>query len=174
MRTFITAFLLCFLTHFANSQERLTSLKTKLLEADTVLIVSHQQTHGIVIRDEKTGKDIPLPKLVTNNRPNREIIYEERVITDTALHRLTQILTRPFEDTEIEKMMCFMPHHAILIIKNNKTSFIDICFGCLGIETSQNIKMTANDIDKRKWTELEAFFLQQNIKYKLVKESEEE
>jgi hypothetical protein len=67
-----------------------------------------------------------------------------------------------------------MPHHAVLIIKDGKTYFIDICFGCLGIATSQNIRITADDFDKRKWSELETFFLQQNIKYKLAKENVEE
>lgn len=153
MRTVVTTLLVCFLTHLGNCQKRLTALANQIRSADTVLIISHQPTYGIGIIDEKTGKNIPLPKLVVNNQPNRTIIYEERIITDTALLRLTQILIRPFEDTEIERGMCFIPHHAILIIKNNNTSFIDICFGCLGIATSPNIKITADDFDKRKWSE---------------------
>lgn len=160
----------CLLCVRANGQERLSFLKAQLLQADTVLIVSHKQTAGISLIDETTGKELPLPKLVVNGRPNRSIFLEERVIRDTGLQALAQILSRPFEDKTVERAMCFMPHHAVLILKKGKTSFIDICFTCSRLETSRDIRITSDDFDKRKWSELEAFFIQRDMKFMLKQE----
>jgi len=168
MRHFILISLLVFLVLLeVSGQNRLNYLKTQLLSADSVIIVSHEATAGIGLVDEKTGKHLPPPKLIVNGRLNETILHEKWVLKNTSIQRLSSIITRPFQDSVIERGMCFIPHHAVVIFKKRKTSFVDICFGCRGIETSRDIKMTAWDIDFRKWEELRDFFKQHGMKFEL-------
>jgi len=168
MRYFkLISFLFIIVSLQASGQKSLDFLKTQILTADSVIIVSHEATAGISLVDEKTGKELPLPKLLVNGRLNETIIHEKKVLKDTAIQRLSSIITRPFQDSVIERGMCFIPHHAIVIFKKRKASFVDICFGCRGIETSKDIKMTSLDIDNRKWEELRDFFIQHGMKYEL-------
>jgi hypothetical protein len=159
-----------------NGQSRFVSLAQKLKSADSVLIVSHEATAGIVIVDEETGIKHEPPELVKNGQANRSIIRESRVLSDTALQQLSRILLRPFDDTEIEIGKCFIPHHGILIYNNRAISFIDMCFPCKGISTSKDIHLTIRDFDDRKWDDLIAFFKSTGFKYELhlEKTSEEQ
>jgi hypothetical protein len=161
------SFLFFIMSLQASGQKRLDNLKAQFQSADSVVIVSHEATAGIGLMDEKTGKHLPLPKLIVNSRLNETIIHEKRVLNDTSIQRLNAIITRPFQDSVLEKANCFIPHHAVVIFKKRKASFVDICFGCRGIETSKDIKMTSWDIDNRKWNELIVFFKQHGMKYKL-------
>jgi len=160
------AFLLLFFSQ-GSSQQRLQILGSKLLAADSVFIVSHEATAGISIVDEKTRRPLPPPKLIVNSQLNAAIIHEKCRLTDTALQRFATIITRPFQDTVIERVMCFIPHHAVVLYSKGKPSYIDMCFGCLGIATSKDITITADDFDFRKWNELVAFFRQKGMIYEL-------
>jgi hypothetical protein len=111
----------------ALSQDKDDWLIKKIKAADTVLLVSHEVTAGVAIVDS-TGKHFPLPKLTIAGKPNYDIIKKQQIITGLQLDTLIKILDRPFQDTKIEVGKCFMPHHAIFLIKNGKTSYIDICF----------------------------------------------
>ena len=150
----------------ALSQDNNDWLIKKIKSADTVLLVSHEITAGVAIVDDSTGKQIPLPKLTIAGKPNYAIIKERQIITDSQLDTLINILTRPFQDHKIEGAKCFMPHHAIFLIKKNKTSYFDICFGCYQFDTSKDLsKIYA--FDNRKWAELHDFFLKLGFKYEL-------
>jgi hypothetical protein len=150
--------LLVFLTLFkASGQDRFAKLKTLMLTSDSIFLVSHESTTGIILVNERTGKKVPLPKLIVNGRLNKSIIHETRIIKDSSIESLINILTRPFQDSIIEIGKCFMPHHAVIIFKKGKISFIDMCFTCKGIETSKDIKLTISDFDDRKWNELMHF-----------------
>ena len=72
----------------------------------------------------------------------------------------------------MENGKCFIPHHAILIFKNQEISFIDICFGCSHLATSKDIKVSDDDFDRRKWRELQSYFKQNRITYKLEESNE--
>lgn len=141
-------------------------LSVKMKKADTVLLVSHEVTAGIVIVDS-AGNHLPLPKLIVSGRPNYAIIKEQQIITGTKLDTLVKILERPFQDRTIETGKCFMPHHAVIIIKNGKISYIDICFGCLGFDTSKDLRRLYA-FDRRKWTELYDYFVRLGFTYKLL------
>jgi hypothetical protein len=143
-------------------------LRTKLKNADTVLLVSHEVTAGIVIRDS-AGKHIPLPKLLSGGKPNYLIFKEQRLISGAQLDTFIRIFARPFRSRTIEMAKCFMPHHAVLIIKNGKTSYVDICFGCQRFETSNDMQQLYA-FDNRKWTELYDFFVKLGFKYELTDE----
>jgi len=157
-------FLLKSLMSYSQSGESL--LKSKLQNADTVLLVSHEETNGVKLVDENTGKEIPLPKLVVSGKPNNKIIIERQVVKDKQLDTLIQILARPFQDTTITTSKCFIPHHAIFIIKNGKISYLDICFHCRGFQASKDLEKVYS-FDDRKWSELESFFIRLGFKYQL-------
>jgi len=155
----------------SRSQENDNWLVKKIKGADSVLLTSHTATAGVRIIDDSTGQDLPLPKLTTAGRPNYNIIKEQRLITGLQLDTLIKILDRPFEDRTVEMGKCYIPHHAIFLIKNGKTSYIDICFGCRGYDTSNDLsKLYA--FDRRKWIELEDFFRRLGIDYELPLQSE--
>ena len=153
------------------SQENSNWLCKKLRLADSVLLVSHELTAGIAIIDDRTGKSIPLPKLMISGKPNYKIFKERQIIKDTSLVTLTKILGRPFQGHTIEVSMCFMPHHAILIFHNGKTSYFDICFSCRQFITSKDLEKISA-FDNQKWAELEDFFLTQGFKYELSASSQ--
>jgi len=150
----------------AHSQDKGDWLVEKLRTADTVILVSHAITAGVKIVDTSTGKDIPLPELIISDKPNYSIVKERQIMTGTQLDTLIKILSRPFEDREIEVAKCFMPHHAIFIIKNGVTSYFDICFECHQFDTSEDLK-GIYAFDNRKWAALRNLFLELGFKYEL-------
>jgi hypothetical protein len=148
------------------SQDNNNWLVRKIKSADTVLLVSHKVTAGVSIVDDITGKQLPLPKLTIANKPNYNIIKERQIIFESQLDTLIKILGRSFNDDRIEVVKCFMPHHAIFLIKNGKASYIDICFGCRRFDTSKDLRRI-DAFDNEKWTSLENFFLRLGFKYEL-------
>lgn len=142
-------------------------LRTKLKKADTVLLVSHEATAGKVM--DSIGNPIPIPKLLIGGKPNYSIVKEKRVLSGAQLDTFTKIFARPFRERTIEMSSCFIPHHAIFIIKNGLTSYVDICFSCQRFETSDDMQQLYA-FDNRKWRELENFFLKLGFKYELFEE----
>lgn len=139
-------------------------LRVKMKNADSVVLVSHEVTAGVVIVDS-AGNHFPLPKLIIGGRPNYAIVKEKQIVNGGKLDTLIRILARPFLSRTIETAKCFMPHHAVFIIKNGRTSYIDICFGCLGFETSKDLRRLYA-FDLRKWEELEDFFVKLGFTYR--------
>lgn len=121
---------------FANGQIRKSqSLEKIILNADTVLIVSHEMT-GIII-DDKDGKNTRV-ELITNGKLNYRFINERKTLNDSLRKQLSRVLLLKNQSFKIRMNKCYMPQHAILIIKNHRLSYIDICFGCLKYETSDD------------------------------------
>lgn len=143
-------------------------LRAKLKNADTVLVVSHDVTAGIGLADS-AGNHIPLPKLLVGGKPNYAIIRERQQLAGAQLDTFIKIFARPFQDKGIEMAKCFMPHHAIFIIKSGKTSWVDICFGCRRFDTSKDLERLYA-FDTRKWTELENFLVRLGFKYELAEQ----
>lgn len=143
-------------------------LREKLKNADTVLVVSHEVTVGIGLVDS-AGNHIPLPKLLVGGKPNYAIFRERQQLSGAQLDTFIKIFARPFQDKGIEMAKCFMPHHAVFIMKSGKISWVDICFGCRRFDTSKDLeKLYA--FDSRKWTELENFLVRLGFKYELVEQ----
>lgn len=148
-------------TSSIKAQTKQQNLRKVLLNADTVLIVSHDNT-GITLRDE-TGRDIT-PKLFINGKLNYGILHEQKIIKDSMRKKLLGILLLKNKNNKIVMNKCYMPQHAILIIKNHKVSFIDICFGCLKYEVSDDLSFFMDPFDINKWNELYQFFKQNGLK----------
>ena len=60
---------------------------------------------------------------------------------------------------------CFVPHHAIIIFKNKRASYIDLCFHYVGYETSTDIKDLEIRDDKMK--KLYAIFKEYGFTYEM-------
>ncbi len=167
-RLLILIFILLINNFIAFSQRGELLLKARLKAADTVLLISHKTTEGVTVVDDKTGKVLPTEKLIINDRPNKKIIQEQRIISAKEIDSLSEILAMPNKSSKIEMAMCYIPHHSILIIKNGKTSFIDICFTCQRFNVSKDLRKL-NEFDNFKWTQLRNFFTDLGFKYELEK-----
>jgi len=146
------------------SQSNKQWLVEKFKNADTILLVSHKVNAGITVTDEKTYKEIPLPALMVNGRPNKEIILEEQVIKDQDIDALLQILTQAGIATS--KGTCFIPRQSIFLFKNGQISFIDISFSCHAYNTSTDLK-DIGALGESEWKELEDYFIKHGLTYNL-------
>ena len=135
-------------------------------KSDSVIIVSHEATDGVLIVEDSTGKRIKPPQLLISGKLNESIVKERRKLDSTHISKLTRILARPVADKTIEEGKCFIPHHAILIYKSGKISYLDICFGCRGFVTSKDLEFI-DAFDKKKWQQTESFFRSLGITYEM-------
>ena len=140
------------------NQANMNSLKEKLLTADSVSIISHKP-----LEKYKKYEGIYSFPLLDKGKPNDKIIQEKKILTTDNINELSEILSKvPGEVAKIAT--CFTPHHAIFISKDNFTSYINICFTCQRIETSENISFRNSDFDDNKWELLKMFFKNSGIK----------
>src|SRR3954469_11008136 len=114
MKQFLLAILVIFLIPLLSfSQSDKQGLIDKFKNADTILLVSHKVNAGITIVDDKTYKEVPLPTLVVNGRPNGNIILEEQVVKGKSIDSLLQILTQA--GPVVSNGTCFMPRQSIFL-----------------------------------------------------------
>jgi hypothetical protein len=165
MSRFITIsflFSICLSTYGQNKQEKLVqSLKT----ADSIWIVSHTETVGVVIRDD-TGNKISRP-LVENGKLDNSAIKERYLLNGSDTKQLSSILGRPKKGLKVEMAKCFIPFHAIVWKSKDKLFWLEIAFGCRRLEASEEISISEFDFDERKWNELLAFYKQKGLSYNL-------
>ena len=64
---------------FCISQNTEGRLSIKFKNADSVLLVSHEDTKGVAIVDD-AGNRIPLPALIIKGKPNYELIKDRSLI----------------------------------------------------------------------------------------------
>ena len=148
-------------------QIKSNTVKEAILKADTVLLVSHNLTEQRIVEDKIGGGVRKSPPIVLRGRPNKKIIRETVLLNGVLKNQLISILTQPNNEGEINSMRCFLPHHSILLIKNGKTSFIEICFACQNLLASKGVGISDINSPKVMWTQLETFFSSQGIKYQI-------
>jgi hypothetical protein len=143
-------------------------LVSEFKNADSILLISHEPTMGSTddFVDSSSGKSIDLPKLIIKCKLNRQIIKEEKVIHGSEIDTLLKILIRPEEDSIIYQGGCFRPRQSIILLKNHKTSYIDICFHCGSYEVSKDLNEIP-EFDNQRWDELEAYFRRNGLTYEL-------
>ncbi len=153
-------FVLCIIFCCLSCKAQSETIKTKLEKADSIVIVSHIAIPELIKKDEKPEER----HLVLNNKLNEKLILNRLPIKGTDKKTLISILSQPFQDTLIEEGKCFIPRNAILIYKNHKISYIEICFTCKEIEISTDIIMENKDFDNLTWKKLEEFFIKLSLK----------
>jgi hypothetical protein len=137
-------------------------LKEKIKNADTVLLISHAHLDEIIF----SGKGEEVPPLLINGKLNRKVIKEQKIITQATLDTFISILLKPLENNTVETRRCFTPHHSVIIINKNSSSYIDLCFQCRNFETSKDLEML-DKFDEEKWSRLILFFKNLGFKYKM-------
>ena len=155
-------------TCFSQKDNSKSWLRQKFETADSILITSHKPTAGFGLVDS-LGNEVPLPKLIDGNKLNNKIVKERKFITGKAVDKLVTILDKPFKDRIISKGGCFIPRQTIFIFKSNKIDYIDLCFHCSNFETSKALSRLY-EFDKKKWSKLETFFINQGLTYELIQE----
>lgn len=147
------------------SQDNTHWLVKKMKTADTVLLISHKATAGVLYKDS-TGKVSSPPELLIGGKLNDSIVTERKVLTSVEIQTLSRILTQPLQSKNIYVAKCFIPHHSVILIKGGIISYIDICFTCNGYIWSKDLQ-SLGSFDNYKWRALESFFLKQGFTYEL-------
>jgi hypothetical protein len=132
-------------------QANFFSLKTKLLTADSAIIISYESP-----ADSIQG----LEYLLNKKDFFTSIVKKKHFLTKTQLDTLSNILTRG--DRILGRKTTtkyFKPRQGILIYRSNLISYIDICFSCKRIETSKDIQFDDFDIGAKKWDDMKRFFI---------------
>jgi hypothetical protein len=150
---------------FGFGQNRLNKLVQSLKSADSVWVVSHSETVGIIIKDEK-GNRISQP-LVENGKLNNRTIKERYLLNDSEINNLSIILGRPKKDIKIEMANCFIPFHALIWKSKGQLFWIEIAFNCTRVDSCKEFPISESDFDTRKWNELTEFYKQKGISYNL-------
>lgn len=141
-------------------------LKLAIQNADSIFLVSHDQTDAIIIVDEQTGKKSLPQKVVVKGNLNNKIIHQKRNFPDSLKGTLINLLTKPVADRKIETCRTFIPFHSIILFRKGIASFIDVSHGC-NLFSFETVKKSLGPyyIDKIKGEELIALFIKVGIDF---------
>jgi hypothetical protein len=153
-------------------------LLQQILQADSVVVISHILTSEYALTElpdwnpkdksmnEKKWKQQhpPVPALFINGHLNRKPVKEFKTLDSTARQALSKLLLMKPGNDSSKQFQCDMPHHAIVIYKNNVQSYIDLCFTCRKIHKSADITLDESYFDTVKWTAVKSFFQSAGIK----------
>lgn len=166
-RNWMKALLLIFLSGFCCFLGRAQSdLALKLKNADTVMLISHSTTSGStddVI--DSSGGSVIRPELLIDGKLNRGVVVESRLLSTAETNSLVKVLTYSYPPSNESVHSCFDPHHSIIIIKGDRTSYIDLCFHCKEFKCSDDIAHL--QIKNDKWAKLHKFFRTFGLKHEL-------
>jgi len=133
-------------------------VRDKLKNADSIVLISHQGNIFDSIKGEV------LPEMLIKGRINKSIITEQIKISNKAINVLADIIALPTNYDSIALYKCFDPHHTIFIYNNKKISYIDMCFECWGLRTSEDLK-EIRGYELYKWHRIENFFGSLGFRY---------
>ena len=181
-RLVILPFLFLFsLNAKGQTAENIKQLQQKLLSADSIVLISHVLTAGFapkIVRDidardtkkRTVQNEIQHPQYLKNGKINSAIVKQRKVISKAEIAELSQIFrVEVVKETNLYK--CDMPHHSIIIYKKGVQSYIDICFACKRIHTSNDIALAEADLTDNKWEKLKSFFKKFGLTYELLASS---
>lgn len=149
------------------------SLVTAILSADSVLLISHEETQEFKPRilpdwdSRDTSMNLVKWKKLhpshtlsffENGKINRKIIVESASLNDKNRNALVNILAEKDAKEILREIGCDEPRHSIIIYKDGNESYLDICFGCEKIHTSNDIVFDEADMNEKKWFSLKYFF----------------
>ncbi len=134
------------------NNELYKKLKLQLQDADSILLVSHEQTYGPVYNKKGRIHD-EAKKLVENNIINKAVIKKTILIEGKEKEALINILTQAVKGEKIESAKCFDPHHAFIVISKKDIAYIECCFDCGGVSTDK-LDISSSDFDNEKWDKL--------------------
>lgn len=140
-----------------------TSWAKVLRNADSVYLVSHGLIKGTsMVLDDSCGIDIN-QRLFVYGKLNNRVVKEKALLPPADTKQLINILS--YKSNEVtSNAKCYVPEHAIIIVKGERLSYIEMSFGCQLYETSDDIKLPP--IKEKTWKLLAAFFKAHGIEDK--------
>jgi hypothetical protein len=161
MKAFFTLLLISLVASLRVDAQTYEWLKPKLANADTIVLASHEDFGSMI---DKAGNSVAVPEWVVSGHPNYKALLKHKVLTPVERTELSRILLRPFRDKKITTMQCCQPHNILFIVRSGHTSYLDICFDCLCLDSSQDLSRLYV-FDNRKWSELDKFFIKMGLEY---------
>jgi hypothetical protein len=128
----------------------------QIINADTVMLVSHRQTDGVIIMDHKGNKKSPT-RLEEGKVLNKEVILKQALLGTNERQDLVTILKKPFRDRQVGTCQ-FIPFNAIAFVKKGRSGFIEVSLECRAYLYMQGSKPKLVQMDNAKWMELSAYF----------------
>lgn len=140
-------------------KKEFVDLKRSIQNADSIILVSHEQTEGISIIDKKSRGKTSADKIIVRGVLNDKIIHQKQNFPDSLRRMLIDLLTKPVTDKRIETCRSFIPFHAIILFNKGIASFIDVSPGC-NLFSYETMKKRSGPyyIDKAKGEELSNLF----------------
>jgi hypothetical protein len=159
---FILSIFLAGITGITHGQGRKTWTNV-LLSADSVFLISHVITlEGPKQPPPKMDDSVPTvftPHLLINGSLNNSVVVKKHILMQQERRQLAGILNSRFDKISIIKD-CYEPHHSVIIVKNGKTSYMDICFQCLGYRFTADLE---DIVTRFEWTRLRKYFLEKKL-----------
>lgn len=146
-------------------QDKYSKIKSELLGADSVFIISHEDTGGFI--ENSDGSASPVHPLILANRFNDSIIHEKLLLKRKSVKELCKILAIEKDRFREFSAGCFKPHHSIVIVDRGHYSCIEICFECGRVKAPEGFDFSEVDMGDRKWKKLIQFFKRSHFKYEL-------
>lgn len=162
MKLLIILLVVCLTTSLGAMAQKPSWLSLKISSADTIMLASHD-----CLGCFDNGNDTPAPvlKLVMKGRPNYKALLKHKILTTRERVELSELLVRPFTDSVSITMHCCEPHHTLFLVKNNRTSYLDICFGCRCLNSSKDLAALYR-LNNSQWPELDKFFTKLGLAYR--------
>jgi hypothetical protein len=142
------------------SQTKYAILKTKLVKADSVVIINYDlyeksESVRIAIHDNNAGT-----------------IGSGVYLNEASINELIKIIVRPdvFKGNRAA-LGGYHPKEVILIWHNKKLSYIEVCLSCYQFYTSADFGFDSISFDSKKEGELSDFFKKVNLRYKPMKKT---
>jgi hypothetical protein len=133
----------------STNSNRFKKFELQLQSADSILLVSHEQTYGPVF-SKKDSSYKEANRIVEDGILNKKVINKTILIDGNEKKTLINILTQKIKGEPIDLAACFDPHHALIVISAKDISYIEFCFICGGVATDK-IEISSADFDKEKW-----------------------
>lgn len=154
--------MICFSSFGQKTSDKHLKLNVQLLTADSVFIISHDDTNGWF--DNPDGSITPLQSLILDGKINRNIVHEIKVVSSGPLKELSKILTSTA--TDVNASSCFSPHHSVVMYKNGDCAYIAFCFQCQRVR-AHGVDFAISDMDDLKWKRLRDFLKNNGLSFKL-------
>jgi hypothetical protein len=115
---------------------QIESIDNKILKADSVILISHKISREY--QYTAPGKSKNFPTFLLRGNINPKIILSKKRLLKT--QNLIDILHVKDGTYEYIPGNCDEPRNSILIYTKGRLSYIDICFHCQRIHTSEDLK----------------------------------
>jgi hypothetical protein len=169
--------LLLFQSRNAFGQNGLKDAARTIMAADSVVLITH-----ITVNEYHDKTDVELPgmmdttlskkvtflSLLQGNSINPAVVVQRQPLTKTEVGLFAAIVRKPVKHYRIGFVpLCFEPHHAVLVYRNGRMSYVDLCFHCRELATSTDFNLDNMDFKDGKWKQLQKFFTDRGLTYEM-------